>query len=147
MGTTVAPISITGPGKCTITDNALEITGFKSRSLAPVALLVLGAYLAIAIWLAIEFELRGWLFKALIAGGACGLIGAFTVGIKRKKHGKPISLTIPWSNVKRAEPAPNTPDTALIVVRKFKPKGGLYFAPQTEVRAFLEALCKKLPPT
>jgi hypothetical protein len=145
MGTTVAPINITGPGHCTITESGLEVTGFKSRSLAPLALVILGVYLAVTIWLGIEFGLEGWLFKSIVAAGACGLVGAFTVGIKRKKQGRPISLTIPWSSVKRAELAPNTPETVLIVVRKFKPKGGLFFAPKAEMQPFLEAVWKNLP--
>jgi hypothetical protein len=145
VGKRVTPIEIAGPGSCTVTDEALQVDGFRSRSRARYVWLGFAALVIVTYFLRIRFDLPDAVFYAVLGSGVLLLFTLATRGKRRIAEGEGVSLSIPWSSVKRVSVDDDEPETVVIVLRKFERRGALYFAPHDGVDALLEALDEPRP--
>ncbi|MEM1031348.1 MAG: hypothetical protein AAF928_12815 [Myxococcota bacterium] len=139
MARSVTPILIGGPGRCVVSPEGLVVEGQKVRSQGPVMLLILFgmllAFFGLVTSLGLDLDSRGTKVLGVIV--MLGALAISTALAKRQKAKEPTKVVFPWASIKDAR---EEGDLALVVVKKFKPKGGLYFAPREGLDGFLQAV-------
>ena len=132
MGRVHQPIPVGGEGYCRIAEEGLFVHGYKTSSssfvmlLAFVGIFVGGIALSIAFGISPEF-MGGAIVAALFAvNRALG---------KKKASGDIMELTIPWDKIKKVE---FLEDKVVLTVKKFTPKGELYFIPSQDPNVFMD---------
>ncbi len=124
IGNTQVPIKLTGEGSVTLTEEGLIATGKKVAGFGR-GLLLIAAFLGCATVVALldqHFE-----FPSIVRYALAGSIGLAILPFFRRpaREGEPMSLSIPWSNIKKVA-WDGTSQCLMIVVRRMKPKGALY---------------------
>jgi hypothetical protein len=140
IGRTRVPIRIAGPGSCDVSANGLEVTGAQTPNVGALYWLMLAAFFVGAVAVKIVLRPPDWAYYAILGAGIAVVIGAGTAIGQKRKLGKAITLQIPWSSISNFAAEAETPDTVVITVKKFNPKGDLFFTPQHGAKGFLEAL-------
>lgn len=142
MGVSAVPVRIAGPGHIELQESHLLVSGFKTGGGKGgwIALLVVGVLIGGAIVGATFFP------KAPVGAikyVIMGIIGAIVFNAIRSKNGhhkEPMQLMIPWTSVKKIEANPHESTTLLIHLKKFKPKGAIYFRSKGNSKKVCEAL-------
>ena len=138
MGRVHQPIPFGGEGHCGVLEEGLLVHGHKTSSssllmlLAFVVIFVGGISLSIAFGISAEF-MGGLIVAALFAvNRALG---------KRKASGELLEITIPWDKIKKVELLDGK---VVLTVKKFKPKGELYFIPQHGPNIFMDTVKERM---
>ncbi len=140
LGKTVAPIEIAGAGSCIVSEDGLEVSGHESKSQSAIYWLLFGGFVIAVYAIKIEFEPPSWAFYTILGVGIALLLGTGARIGQKRKLGKTVSLTIPWDSVSKFAADGESSDTVVITIRKFKPKGALFFTPAAGAEPFLQAL-------
>ena len=144
IGTAVVPIEISGPGSCVVTDAGLVVRGRKSTATGGAYWLVFAAFVVGTYAVKVILWPPDWAFYLSLAVGVT-LVLTFGARLRgQRKLGEETELCIPWSSVKRLARDGEKSDTVVVVVHKFKPKGGLHFTPRAGAGAFMAALREHL---
>lgn len=142
-GTSHVPIKITGAGELRVTGEGLEAHGREVAGRGK-GLLFLPLLLLVAVGGAI---LRTTYFPELVSDIVFysivgGLVGGVLFPLLRSpaKEGEATRLVIPWANVKKITHDPSA-EALIVVVKKMKPKGGLYLRPvEGDLQALRESI-------
>ena len=145
LGKTVAPIEIAGPGSCAVSEEGLKVSGHESKSQSAIYWLLFGGFVIAVYAIKIEFEPPSWAFYAILGVGIALLLGTGARIGQKRKLGKAIRLTIPWESVSKFDADGESPETVVVTIRKFKPKGALFFTPASGAESFLQALREHSP--
>ena len=129
LGSTSAPFPIAGRGRCEVSDDGLTIHGFRASKGLAVLMALVGALAAGGGALAVKLLL----FPGMTAGTigaviAVGLVSGAALPQKARED-QPLTLTIPWSSIKKIgrDTTGKLPQLITIVVKKGKPKGTIHF--------------------
>ena len=138
MGHTSKPIAIAGDGTLSVSDRSIVASGFKAggfNALVVVATAAAAMVGAIAVKLTIMPGMSATIIGGVIAGG---LVTGASVG--RKPKNEPYQIEIPFENIKTIAKDAYNPASLKIVVKKFKPKGSIHFAPGDDLDGVIAAL-------
>ena len=149
VGATAMPIPINGEGRILLTPNGIDAHGF----VLPKNPLVPLVFAAVILGIPLFAVLKTTVFASVpqdaltsVALGAAGVLVAFVLrgtGAK-KQSAKPLTLSIPWTSVKKVARDPHNPECLVISVKKFKPRGNIHFAPRENLDGAITALSNRV---
>ncbi len=145
MGNLHVPIPVAGPGFIEASPEQLVVSGFASPAgksgliaLAVVALIIGGGIFSGGF-------LPQWVSVGILVAITSAIVGVGLKGSGKHKEDKPMLLNIPWDKIKKIEVDPNQTEMVLIIVKRFKPKGAIYFKPQASPKKVCTELFEFLP--
>jgi hypothetical protein len=140
------PLKIAGPGRCNVSVQGLEVTGFRAHSSTKLeAALVVLVVLVIALALGVAADKLLTAVPPIViqlAGGAIGGLLYFFVVAGREKHvaEEPVALLIPWPQVGIAAKDMRQPGGIIIKVADGGAIRTLHFHPAGGTDDFLAVL-------
>ncbi|HMR80029.1 MAG TPA: hypothetical protein PKD61_33205 [Polyangiaceae bacterium] len=134
------PIEIAGDGTCGVSEDGVKVTGTQSAATGWIYWLLFGVFLVSVFFIKIQFDPPDWAYYAILGAGISVVIGGGTALGKKRKLGKLVTLEIPWRSIAKFEADAEHPNTVVLTVKKFKPKGDLFFTPDKGAAEFLSAL-------
>ena len=138
MGRVHMPITIAGMGHCKILEEGLGVHGYKTSSsslkmlLAFVVIFVGGIMFSVVTGIAAEFS--GVVIVAL-------LFAANRFFAKKEASDEVYEFIVPWEKISGVT---TIEENVVLTVKKFKPKGELYFIPNEEPSAFIYVINERI---
>ncbi len=145
LGKTVTPIEIAGAGSCSVSEEGLKVSGHESKSQSAIYWLLFGGFVIAVYAIKVVMDPPDWALYAILGVGVALVLGAGVKVGQQRKLGNKVELDVPWSSIRSFDADGESPDTVVVVVRKFKPKGALFFTPASGAESFLEALREHAP--